>query len=138
MNVRIREYSDKDYEQVATVWRQCFSGTLRPIDSKEAMHRLVGHGGIFLVAEDGGKLVGTVFAGYDGRQATVHRLAVLPERQRKGIGRALMGELLSRLAKLKPIEVLAHADPEEHVVRIYEGYGFKHTDSVYMKRKVYE
>jgi ribosomal protein S18 acetylase RimI-like enzyme len=84
----MREYQDEDYGGVAEVWRKCFSGTPRPIDSKEVISRMVKRcspTGLFLVEERDGKIIGTVFAGYDGRQATIHRLAVLPEYREKGI-----------------------------------------------------
>ena len=134
----IREYTKTDYEEVARLWKKCFSGTLRPIDSKEVMNRLVQHSpGFFLVAEETGKVIGSVFAGYDGRQATVHRLSVLPEHQRRGIGTTLMQELMDRLEKVKPLEVLTHADPDPHVLKIYESRGFSYSDSRYMKKKIY-
>ena len=134
----IRSYSDDDYDGVAGVWRQCFSGKLRPIDSKEHLHGLVERGpGLFLVAEENGEIIGSVFAGYDGRQATIHRLSVLPEYRRKGIGGELMAELMKRLEAMRPIEVLAHADPEPYVIEIYDKLGLKKSDAVYMKKKVY-
>ena len=135
----IREYNPKeDYEAVAELWRRCFSGTLRPIDSEAHLRRVSGHAPqLFLVYEEGGEIVGSVFAGYDGRQATVHRLGVLPEHRGKGMGKALMNELMARLEKMAPIEVITHADPEGHVVRLYEDMGLKRGTSFYMKKKLY-
>ncbi|MCK4265800.1 MAG: GNAT family N-acetyltransferase, partial [Thermoplasmata archaeon] len=91
-----------DYKAITRIWKQCFSIKLRPVDSKDILNRLVEHSpGLFLVAEYDNRIVGTVFAGHDGRQATIHRLAVLPEHQQKGIGKALMTDLLKRLELLK-------------------------------------
>ncbi|MDQ3898771.1 MAG: GNAT family N-acetyltransferase [Actinomycetota bacterium] len=51
---------------------------------------------LFLVAEDGGSLVGVVMGSYDGRRGWIFRLAVAPHRRREGIGRALVEELERR------------------------------------------
>lgn len=134
----IREYRDGDYEQVARVWKACFSGKLRPIDSKATIRRVIKRApSMFLVADEKGKIVGTVYATYDGRQAIIHRLAVLPKEQRKGIGRELLKELLPRIRKLRPIEIITHANPEEHVIKLYSEVGMKKVNAIYMKRKVY-
>lgn len=137
MRTEICEYSDSDYEQVAEIWKECFSG-LRPIDSPEVLSQLNQHSpGLFLVAKKEDKIIGTIFAGYDGRQATIHRLAVLPAHQKKGIGNALMTELLNRIENLKPVEILTHANPDEHVIHIFESFGFQLASTKYMKKKVY-
>ena len=136
--MRIRDYVDGDYKQVAEVWKRCFSGRLRPIDSKNTMRCVVERAPrMFLVAEEKGKIIGTVYATYDGRQAAIHRLAVLPENQRKGIGRKLLKELLTRMRKLRPVEIITHADPKEHVIGLYQELGIKKVKAVYMKRKIY-
>jgi len=50
--------------------------------------------GLFLVVQDSsGKIIGSVMAGYDGHRGSVNYLAVHPEAQKQGIGRALMTEV---------------------------------------------
>jgi len=50
--------------------------------------------GLFLVVQDSsGKIIGSVMAGYDGHRGSVNYLAVHPEAQKQGIGRALMAEV---------------------------------------------
>jgi len=138
MKAKVREYTDKDYEKVAEVWKQSFSINLRPIDTMDVYNRLIQHSpGLFLVAECDGRIVGTVFAGYDGRQATVHRLAVLPEYQQKGIGKDLMTELLKRLELLKPVEIISHVVPEKHIIDIFESLDFEECKTKHMKKKMY-
>jgi len=46
--------------------------------------------GCFLVVEDAGDIVATAFADRRGEAVFLHRLYVLPEVQREGIGRALL------------------------------------------------
>ena len=52
---------------------------------------------MFIVAEEEGKVVGTVHGQSNGMIGFVWKLGVLPEYQRKGIGKALMKEILIRL-----------------------------------------
>jgi len=75
---------------------------MRPSDGPEAtLLKLQRDPELFLVARDaGGRAVGTVMGGWDGRRAYVYRLAVLPERRRQGIADALMDELEERFRRL--------------------------------------
>ncbi len=58
--MQIRKYVDSDYPEVAQIWKRCFSKERRPIDSREALRRVVQRApGLFLVAEENGKIVGT-------------------------------------------------------------------------------
>jgi len=70
---------------------------------------------LFLVAEEGGRLVGTVIAGWDGWRGNMYRLAVLPRFRRRGIARSLVAEAERRLrAKgARRITALVVKDEEE-------------------------
>jgi ribosomal protein S18 acetylase RimI-like enzyme len=52
-----------------------------------------------LVATDGGAVVGTLIAAWDGWRAAFYRMAVRPDRRRLGIGRALVAEGEARLRR---------------------------------------
>ena len=55
------------------------------------MRRLLDHApGSLLVAEEGGEVVGVLIAAWDGWRGGMYRLAVRPERRRRGIGRLLV------------------------------------------------
>jgi len=70
-------------------------------DTPEELARLVrDHGDLFLVAEDAGRLVGTLIAGWDGWRGNMYRLAVLPAYRRQGVATALVGEAERRLRAL--------------------------------------
>lgn len=51
-----------------------------------------------LIAEEGGRIVGSVIAGFDGWRGNIYRLAVHPDQRRKGLGRRLVAEAERRLA----------------------------------------
>jgi ribosomal protein S18 acetylase RimI-like enzyme len=68
-----------------------------------------------LVAEEDGRFVGTLIAGWDGWRGHLYRLAVLPERRRRGIATALViagEERLRALGarRLTAIVLLDHGD----------------------------
>ncbi len=80
---------------------------------------------LFLVAADDGRIVGTAMAGYDGHRGWLHLVAVLPEMQRRGIGRALMAEAERRLAArgCPKLNVQVRGTNRD-VVAFYEKLGF--------------
>jgi ribosomal protein S18 acetylase RimI-like enzyme len=54
---------------------------------------------MFLVAEQDGRIVGTVMAGFDGHRGSVNYLAVDPNTRKQGIARRLMSEAERLLAE---------------------------------------
>ena len=52
---------------------------------------------LFLVAEQDGRLVGTVIAGWDGWRGHIYHIAVLPAWRRRGVGTSLVSEAERRL-----------------------------------------
>ena len=62
-------------------------------DTLEELRRLVDQQGDgFLVAEEQGRLVGSVIGGWDGWRGNIYRLAVAPEARRHGLARQLVHE----------------------------------------------
>jgi len=100
MNRRIREFDfSADYEAVLALWRDAGPGVQLSVSDQpgEILKKLERDPDLFLIAEDGGQLVGSVLGGFDGRRGMMYHLAVLPGLRRQGIGRLLMEELESRL-----------------------------------------
>src|SRR4051812_23549130 len=98
VKIEIRTFHPADEEAVLELWDR--AGIDRPwlnlraeIAEKRRRDR-----SLFLVAVEGESLVGSVMGAYDGRRGWVYHLAVLPDRQRHGIGRCLMDELERRMA----------------------------------------
>lgn len=95
---RIRHASEHDIEQVLALWDAASrtetvtdtrEGVLGPLDAdREAL----------LVAEsDGGEIVGSLIAAWDGWRGSFYRLAVHPDRRRQGLATALLREGERRL-----------------------------------------
>ncbi|WP_328331869.1 GNAT family N-acetyltransferase [Kribbella sp. NBC_00382] len=89
-----------DAPGVLAFWADAAEDSDRPPDSPEAVVRLIARDpAALLLAEDDGKLVGSVIAGWDGWRCHLYRLAVAPSHRRRGIGRALVALAESRFAE---------------------------------------
>ncbi len=80
-----------------------------------------------LVAERGGDIVGLLDATVDGTDATIETVAVHPDHQHRGIGMALLRELLPRLADSGAQTVDAWTRDDEAANRWYRRNGFRET-----------
>lgn len=95
----IRNFNIEDYKNVIRLWDQ----SKLPFKSKgrDSLKKIKNEtnkeNSIFLVAEDNGKIIGSVFGTHDGRKGWINRLAVLPEYQRKGIAKNLCLEVEKKL-----------------------------------------
>ena len=95
----VREMRAADYGEVLDLWRSCDGIGLSDSDSREAIAAyLARNPGMSAVAtEKGGRLVGAVLCGDDGRRGYLHHLAVSPEARGRGIAAALLEHCFERL-----------------------------------------
>ena len=107
-----------DYDAVLTLWRNAEPGVhLGRSDTPEALRlKLARDPELFLVAEDGERLVGAVIGAFDGRRGMVYHLAVDAAMRGQGIGSALMAELERRLMQLGCVKGYLLVVPENAAV----------------------
>jgi N-acetylglutamate synthase len=131
----------EDYTAARHLWENAGSGIhLRRSDEPEEIRKkLLRDPDLFLVAEDGKMLVGTVMGGFDGRRGMVYHLAVAAEYRSRGIGNLLMEALEERLRQKGCIRCyLLVTRDNETALKFYERRGWEKMDQVYIYGKELE
>jgi len=107
--VTIRPMGIEDYDAVTELMRRTPGVSFRDADSRESTRRyLERNPGLSFVAEAGGRTVGCIMSGHDGRRGYLQHLVVLPEHRRQGIANALVEHCLAALAVLGIVK--SHVD----------------------------
>jgi ribosomal protein S18 acetylase RimI-like enzyme len=90
--MEIRAFQPSDERAVIRLWEAC--DLLRPWNDpeKDIRRKLQVQPEMFLVGFSSEELIATAMAGYEGHRGWVNYLAVAPEHQGKGFGRAMMTE----------------------------------------------
>ncbi len=95
--------------------------------------------GLFFVAEAGGKVVGSIMAGYDGHRGWIYSLAVLPEHRRRGLGTRLMRHAEQRLKRLGCPKInLQILQGNEAVEAFYRKLGYQTEPRISMGKTIRE
>jgi GNAT superfamily N-acetyltransferase len=85
---------------------------------------------------EAGELVGFVLGTYESRKGWLNRLAVVPEHQRKGYGKALVLEMERRLrAKGLAIFAALIEDGHEGSLRLFREAGYEEHGGMHYLRK---
>lgn len=103
--VKIRNYNKKDQEQLINLLKR--TNLYYPLlDTPEIFKKKIRRDrDSILVAEDYCKIVGTVFIIYDVWNPFIFHLGILPEYQRRGLGKKLMNEAERRIEKTGAKEI---------------------------------
>jgi len=128
----LREFQlSTDYIQVITLWQAAGPGIhLRRSDNEgEISKKLQRDPDLFLIAETGGRIIGSVLGGFDGRRGMVYHLAVEDSYRKKGVGIALMAELERRMKRKGCIKAYLLVTKDNlDAIRFYEAQSWEHMD----------
>jgi ribosomal protein S18 acetylase RimI-like enzyme len=99
MSLSIHDVSEVEVESVVALWAAC--GLTRPWNDPRDDARLAlrGPSSTILAGRLDGELVATVMVGWDGHRGSIYYLAVSPDRQGGGIGKAMVSAAESWLAR---------------------------------------
>ncbi len=120
MNLDIRPLTEADFETADSIFSTAFRRSRSRVSEMPFLQALQPDGRF--IAQVGGKPVGLVGMTDYGRIAYIGSLAVLPEFQGKGIGRALMEHIVAQIQSRGPRVMLLEATPAG--ARIYPKMGF--------------
>ena len=123
----VRVGSPADVDALLDLWLVAAENASRPSDGRSAVLALLQRDPeALLVAEEGGRLVGSVVAGWDGWRAHLYRLAVHPDQRRRGIGQALLEAAEARLASLGALRFDAMVLDENQLGhRVWQAAGYR-------------
>ncbi len=134
----ITPYADRHFAGVDALWQAVFPND--PPWNRAAIaipEKLAIQPDLFLVAEDGDRVVGTVMAGYDGHRGWLYTIAVAPDLQRKGIGSGLLFEAERKLAAMGCGKVnLQIRAGNDAVVAFYRCHGYNVEERISMGKRL--
>jgi len=132
-------YSDDVHrDQVVTLWKSVF-GYDAPHNEPNFVieKKLAMSDGLFFVAEVGGKVVGTIMAGYDGHRGWIYSLAVQPECRMRGIGSQLVRQAEKELYRLGCPKInLQILQGNESVEAFYRKLGYQTEPRISMGKQI--
>ena len=133
----IRPFLPADESAVIALWERC--GLTRPWNDphEDIRRKLQVRPDLFLVGLLEGVLVASVMAGYEGHRGWINYLAVAPEHQGKGLGRAVMVEAERLLAQAGCPKVnLQIRSSNQQVIEFYRRLGYAVDDVVSMGKRL--
>jgi len=98
--MHIEEMTIGDYDEVLSLWRSTEGIGLSAADEPGPIEAYLRRNpGSSFVAREGGRVLGAVLCGHDGRRGYLYHLAVAPEARGKGVGKALIGRGIAELTR---------------------------------------
>ncbi|MBI1886115.1 MAG: GNAT family N-acetyltransferase [Chloroflexi bacterium] len=128
---RIRAAAPSDFEAVIRLWESIdrHTGLADRIEYLETFHRFSPD--LFLVAEAGGQIVGTVIGGWDGWRANIARVATHAGWRRRGVAQALVKEIERRLYAKGARRVYALVDKRSApAAPFWEATGYRPNENI--------
>jgi ribosomal protein S18 acetylase RimI-like enzyme len=123
--MRIRSFELGDTDAVLRLWEE--GGLVRPWNDprKDIARKLTTQPELFLVGEDGGRLLATAMVGYDGHRGWVNYLAVAADARRLSYGRLMMDEAERMLTERGCPKLNLQIRSDNHsVIEFYRRLGY--------------
>jgi len=138
--ISLRPLTIDDYDGLRALWEEA-GLPYRPNgrDTRENISSQIGSDcSIYLVAEEGGRMVGAVLGTHDGRKGWINRLAVAPYQRKRGIAAMLVRAVEERLLE-RGIEIFACQieDWNEPSMTVFDHLGYtRHDDIIYFTKRL--
>ena len=107
MRPSIRTATSDDIPAVLLLWREAGTEPSRTDDPRTLKLLMERDPAALIVAEEDGRVVGSVIAGWDGWRGSVYRLAVRPSHRHRGLARTLVREAERRLSSVGAVRLQA-------------------------------
>ena len=122
----IRDFELRDIDEIVEILKLNNQYGFPEVDGPEAMKRVKACSvEVFFVCEMDDKVVGVVRGNYDGSRAMIHQISVHPTYQTRGIGTALVREIVKRFQQMGALTVSATIT--EKSLPFWQKVGFRRT-----------
>ena len=133
----IRPLQEADVVAVISLWESC--GLTKPWNDPDKDIRFAkqSQNSKVLVGEDGGQIVASVMVGHDGHRGAIYYLAVSPQHQRQGLGRAIHDAAIAWLRSVGvwKINLMVRLENTQ-VVSFYAKLGYSPNKVVSLARQI--
>ncbi len=133
INMKIENFKMQYYNEVLELWKRAEVGVGSSDNKEEIAIILDRNPELFLISKEEENVVAVVIGAFDGRRGYVHHLAVDPDYQKRGYGKAIIDDLIERFRRKKVHKV--HLFIEKHnkkVVDFYSKQGWEIRDDLIM------
>lgn len=96
---KVRVMTEADYDEVYRLWTGIHGFGIRSLDdSREGVARFLKRNPTTsMAAESGGRIVGAILCGHDGRRGCLYHVCVHEDYRKRGIGRAMAAACMRAL-----------------------------------------
>ncbi len=132
-----REVQDQDVDNIVNLWKRC--GLTRDWNDprRDIQFARAGANSTILVAEIEGRLAATVMVGHDGHRGALYYLAVDPEFQKRGFGKATVTAAEDWLRRQGVWKInLAVRDENSDVGGFYQSLGYVVSPVVSFRKRI--
>lgn len=131
--------NSKHSDQVMDLWEDVFGyNAAHNSPSVVIDKKLQNKDGLFYVATENQRIIGTIMAGYDGHRGWIYLIAVHPDYRKQGIGSALLSFTQEKLENLGCLKInLQIIGENEAVQKFYFKNGYSVEQRISMGKKLY-
>lgn len=124
--VVIRRCRAEEVETLLALWREAEANPSLTDTVEDVRRVVVESNAMVLVAEDEGRIIGSIIGAFDGWRGNIYRLAVHPDYRRQGIARTLVTQIEEHLARqgAKRITALVNKD-EADAMGFWQAVGYE-------------
>ncbi len=128
------------YDEARGLWLRCEGVNLTDADTEEVIRSFLARNpGMSFAAAAGGRIVGTILGGHDGRRGYMYHLAVDAAWRKRGIGRGLADACLNALkaAGIQKVHVFVYTTNAAGLA-FWEAAGWTRRTDIYAVSKIAE
>lgn len=133
--MNIRPYQIADRDAVLALWERC--GLITPAErtfaEADLRRKQQMQPELFVVGETNSEIIATAMAGYDGHRGHLYYLAVCPQHQRRGCGKAIVEHVQQLLRPLGCHRLTLYVSCDNlEVEGFYQRLGFERNEVISM------